>query len=54
MRAPSPVIASDNIPGVRGIGEKGAARLISEWGDLETLLESAEKVKAKKAREALL
>jgi DNA polymerase-1 len=46
--------ASDNIPGVRGIGEKGAARLISEWGDLETLLESAEQVKAKKAREALL
>jgi len=46
--------ASDNIPGVRGIGEKGAARLISEWGDLETLLRSAEKVKAKKAREALL
>ena len=46
--------ASDNIPGVRGIGEKGAARLISEWGDLETLLESAEKVKGKKAREALL
>jgi DNA polymerase-1 len=46
--------ASDNIPGVRGIGEKGAARLISEWGDLETLLESAEKVTAKKAREALI
>jgi len=46
--------ASDNIPGVRGIGEKGAARLISEWGDLETLLENAERVKAKRAREALL
>ena len=46
--------ASDNIPGVRGIGEKGAARLISEWGDLETLLENAAQVKAKKAREALL
>jgi len=45
---------SDNIPGVRGIGEKGAARLISEWGDLETLLARAEEVKAKKAREALL
>ena len=46
--------ASDNIPGVRGIGEKGAARLISEWGDLETLLARAEEVKARKAREALL
>ncbi len=46
--------ASDNIPGVRGIGLKGAARLISEWGDLETLLASAEQVKTKRAREALL
>ena len=44
---------SDNIPGVKGIGEKGAAKLIGEWGDLETLLDNAEKVKAKKAREGL-
>lgn len=45
---------SDNIPGVKGIGEKGAAKLIQEWGDLENLLANAEKVKAKRAREALL
>jgi DNA polymerase-1 len=46
--------SSDNIPGVRGIGEKGAAELVREWGSLERLLENAEQVKAKKAREALL
>ncbi len=45
---------SDNIPGVKGIGEKGAATLIREWGSLEALLEHAADVKAKRAREALL
>jgi DNA polymerase-1 len=44
---------SDNIPGVRGIGEKGAAQLIREWGSLDELLEHAGDVKAKRAREAL-
>lgn len=46
--------ASDNIPGVKGIGEKGAAELIREWGSLEDLLAHAGQVKAKRAREALL
>lgn len=45
---------SDNIPGVKGIGEKGAAKLILEWGSLEALLANAGEVKAKRAREALL
>jgi DNA polymerase-1 len=45
---------SDNIPGVPGIGEKGAAALLAEWGDLERLLEHAGEVRAKRAREALL
>jgi DNA polymerase-1 len=45
--------SSDNIPGVKGIGEKGAAKLIAEWGDLENLLAHAGEVKAKRAREAL-
>lgn len=45
---------SDNIPGVKGIGEKGAAQLIQEWGDLETLLANAEQVKSKRAREGLI
>lgn len=45
---------SDNIPGVKGIGEKGAAKLITQWRTLESLLEHAVDVKAKRAREALL
>jgi DNA polymerase-1 len=45
---------SDNIPGVKGIGEKGAAKLILEFGGLDQLLESAADVKAKRARESLL
>jgi DNA polymerase-1 len=44
---------TDNIPGVKGIGEKGAAKLIQEWGSLEALLEHASLVTAKRAREAL-
>jgi DNA polymerase I len=45
---------SDNIPGVKGIGEKGAAKLLAEWQTLENLLDNAEQVTAKRAREALL
>ncbi len=45
---------SDNIPGVKGIGVKGAAKLIEEWGTLENLLEHAEEVKGKRAREGLV
>jgi DNA polymerase I len=45
---------SDNVPGVRGIGEKGAVALLQEYGDLETLLSRAGEVKAKRPREALL
>ena len=44
---------SDNIPGVKGIGEKGAAKLITEWGSLENLLEHASEVKSTRARNAL-
>jgi DNA polymerase-1 len=46
--------ASDNIPGVRGIGEKGAQKLLAEYGTLDTLLERAAEVTAKRPREALL
>lgn len=45
---------SDNIPGVKGIGEKGASQLVRTWGSLEALLASASQVPAKRAREALL
>ncbi len=46
--------SSDNVPGVRGIGEKGAVALLQEFGTLEALLERAAEVTAKRAREALL
>ncbi|MGE5232247.1 MAG: 5'-3' exonuclease H3TH domain-containing protein, partial [Deltaproteobacteria bacterium] len=46
--------ASDNVPGVKGIGEKGAQKLLAEFGDLESLLARAGEVAAKRAREALL
>jgi len=39
--------SSDNIPGVPGIGEKTAIRLIQEFGSLEALLERAGEVKGK-------
>jgi DNA polymerase-1 len=45
--------SSDNIPGVKGIGEKGAQKLLAEFGDLETMLARAHEVTAKRPREAL-
>ena len=45
---------SDNIPGVKGIGEKGARKLLAEYGDLETILARAGEITAKRSREALL
>jgi DNA polymerase-1 len=39
--------SSDNIPGVPGIGEKTAAKLIQEFGSLDALLERADEVKGK-------
>ncbi len=46
--------ATDNVPGVPGIGIKTAALLIQEYGDLETLLQNAEKIKQDKRRQTLL
>ncbi|MFO8011753.1 MAG: DNA polymerase I [Phycisphaerae bacterium] len=39
--------ATDNIPGVPGVGPKTATKLIGEYGDLETLLARAGEVKGK-------
>ena len=39
--------ASDNIPGVPGIGEKGAAKLVREWGIAENILANADKIGGK-------
>src|SRR6202043_1233393 len=45
---------TDNVPGVPGIGPKGAAQLIIEYGDLETVLASAPSMKPSKRRDALI
>lgn len=39
--------ASDNIPGVPGVGEKTAIKLISEYGSVENLLEKTSELKGK-------
>jgi DNA polymerase-1 len=37
--------ASDNIPGIAGIGEKTAAKLLAQYGTLENVLADAENIK---------
>ncbi len=43
----------DNIPGAKGIGEKGAAELIQKYGQVEKALDHAAEVSNKRYREAL-
>jgi DNA polymerase-1 len=43
----------DNIPGAKGIGEKGAAELIKKYGSVESALDHADEVSNKRYREAL-
>ncbi len=43
----------DNVPGAPGIGIKTAAQLITEYGDLETLLARAGEIRQPKRREVL-
>ncbi|MYB19518.1 MAG: DNA polymerase I [Holophagales bacterium] len=43
----------DNVPGVPGIGQKGAQTLIREHGNLQALLEAASELKRKAYREGL-
>lgn len=38
---------SDNVPGVKGIGEKGAIKLVAEFGSVAGVLENIEQVKGK-------
>jgi DNA polymerase-1 len=44
----------DNVPGVPGIGPKGAAELIQTYGDLEAVLAAAPSMKAGKRRDNLI
>ncbi len=41
--------AADNIPGVRGVGEKTAADLLSRFGTVEGIIENVAKIKGKLA-----
>ena len=38
---------SDNIPGVPGVGEKTAKKLIAEWGSVERILQNVDSLKGK-------
>ena len=44
---------SDNVPGVPGIGDKGARKLVRQYGDLEGVLAAAAEVTEKRYREGL-
>lgn len=44
----------DNVPGVPGVGPKTAAKLIGEYGDLESVLAAAPGMKAGKLRDNLI
>lgn len=44
---------SDNIPGVAGIGDKTAKKLLQEFGDLENILAHVDEIDSKKVRDAL-
>ncbi len=39
--------SSDNIPGIKGIGEKSAAALLEKWGSVEGMLEHADEIGGK-------
>ena len=45
--------SSDNVPGVRGIGDKGASKLIEEFDSLENIYEHLDQVRNLRQREAL-
>ncbi len=46
--------SSDNVPGVRGIGDKTARDLVDQYGHLEDILAHASELTKKRPREALL
>lgn len=46
--------ATDNIPGIKGISEKKAVELITEYGSVEALLKHAAKITPEKVKNAIL
>jgi len=44
---------SDNIPGVKGIGEKTAVKLIQQFGGIDTIYQNLDKVKPEKLQKLL-
>ena len=45
--------SSDNVPGVKGIGDKSGIELIAKWGPLENILAHVDEVEPTRARNAL-
>jgi DNA polymerase-1 len=45
--------SSDNIPGVKGVGDKTALELLRAYGDLDTIIARAAEIPGKRAREAV-
>lgn len=43
--------ASDNIPGVPGIGEKGACKLVQAWGSVERILDNVAQIKGRQGEQ---
>ncbi|MFQ5432120.1 MAG: DNA polymerase I [Nitrospinota bacterium] len=46
--------ASDNIPGVPGVGEVTAKKLVAQFGDIENLIENADDIKKPKLQKAVI
>jgi DNA polymerase-1 len=45
--------SSDNVPGVKGIGDKGAQELVNSYGSVENILAHVDEITKKRPREAL-
>ncbi|MDO4634171.1 MAG: DNA polymerase I [Eubacteriales bacterium] len=46
--------SSDNIPGIPGVGEKTATKIIVEYGSIENAHDHAEEIKPNRAKESLI
>jgi DNA polymerase-1 len=44
---------ADNVPGVKGIGDKGAIALLQQWGSLEAMLAHLDEITPPRAQKAL-